>query len=67
VFLSERDEARWLDAAEVRIVPADQRFDADQGAVAQLDHWLIEHVQPLLPERARKSPHQLFVGPGRHR
>ena len=48
VFLGERHEPRRLDAAQFRILPADQRLDPLQCAVAKLDLGLVEHVQLLL-------------------
>ena len=55
VLLGQRNEARRLDRPELRIVPADQRLDPDQAAVAQRHLGLVDHVQPLLVERAAEA------------
>ena len=51
MVLGQRNEARRLDRPELGIVPADQRLDPHQPAVAQRDFGLVDHPQPLLLER----------------
>ena len=55
VVFGQRNEARRLDRAELGIVPADQRLDAAQAAVAQRDLGLVDHPQPLLARAPRSK------------
>ena len=58
MFFGERHEERRLDRPELRIVPADQRLDLPQPAVAQRDLWLIDHSQLLRLKCALKTVEQ---------
>ena len=58
VLFGQRHEARRGDRAELRVVPADQRLDPRQAAVAQRDLGLIDHVQAAVdraPARSRRA------------
>ena len=59
MFLGERHEMRRLDGAELRILPADQRFDLPEAAVTYRDLRLVDHVQLLPIERSLEPVDQL--------
>ena len=49
-LLGDRDEPIGGDDAEARVLPAQQRLEADDGAVVQLDHRLVHHTQLIALE-----------------
>ena len=62
VLLGERHEPRRANGAELRVVPADQRLDLGEAAVAHRDLWLIDHVQGLALERQLEAVDQPQFG-----
>ena len=57
-FLGQRDEDLRRDAAVLRIVPAQQRFRADDRAVVDFHDRLVVQPQPTFLERVAQRPLQ---------
>src|SRR5258708_40277208 len=66
MFFGKRHEMRWLDRSELGMVPAYERFDLPEAAVAQRDLGLVDHVQPLVFQRLLKAAHQPQFGQRAH-
>src|SRR5436190_23589237 len=62
MLFGEWNEIGWLDRAEVRIFPPDQRFDLPKTSVPQRYFRLINHVEALGIERPLKTGDQLQFG-----
>src|SRR5438552_18455518 len=66
MLFGKRHEMRWFDRPELGMVPAHERLDLPEAAVAQRHLGLIDHVQPLVFQRLLKAAYQLQLGQRAH-
>jgi len=66
MLFGDRHEARRLDRTQLRVVPANQRLDPHQRAVAKAHLRLVQHVQLLVCHRAGQRLKQPLLRALRH-